>query len=276
MLSLPTDAQMISPGNEKISLMDSRREVINLVGEVQYSSNKVLGMRQTTVDGTSIHLRRSRATRRLMKHNLETVHGVVNIIGWGILVPSGVISARYFKTLTILIKNSQEEKRYSIHVVSQVSGFILGTIGWGLGLYIRSASSSSTMSLHGILGTIIFCLSVIQVRPACCACDSLYLFLFLFLFRCACKVLQITLGLRLMAIDIRVTEISKKLWRICHAVMGYILIVLITVNIFEGIENQRAANRWNWSYGVILVAFSFVALCLEVLRWRFNEIDLSN
>lgn len=92
------------------------------------------------------------------------------------------------------------------------------------------------------------------------------------------KLVQITLGLRLMAAVInRVTELmSKKLWRICHGVVGYVLIVLIIANIFEGINENLSlpSKKWNWCYGVILSAFSFVAFGLEVFRWiRFHEID---
>lgn len=89
------------------------------------------------------------------------MHGIVNIIGWGILLPIGVLAARYLKKLPLDLGSQW----YSVHVLSQISGFILGTIGWGLGFSIHRAAKDPkrTMSLHGIIGTLIFALAAIQV-----------------------------------------------------------------------------------------------------------------
>ncbi|WMV17959.1 hypothetical protein MTR67_011344, partial [Solanum verrucosum] len=90
------------------------------------------------------------------------VHGVVNIFGWGILLPIGVIIARYYKRHPLKC-----EEWYSLHVLSKVAGFVLGTIGWGLGMSMMKNSPKdqhAMMSTHGIIGTIIFTFTTIQVR----------------------------------------------------------------------------------------------------------------
>lgn len=56
---------------------------------------------------------------------------------------------------------------YSLHVQSKVAGFILGTIGWGLGMSMMrnlAKDQHTMMSTHGIIGTTIFTFTTIQVR----------------------------------------------------------------------------------------------------------------
>ncbi|KAK6124522.1 hypothetical protein DH2020_041731 [Rehmannia glutinosa] len=168
-----------------------------------------------------------------MSHNhrgLRTVHGTVNIIGWGVLLPIGIIIARYFR--------KQSNDWYSLHILSQVSGFLLGTFGWGLGISFKNAAKQHTMSTHGILGTLIFALAILQLLAMCLQPDEVH--------------------------------VCRKYWVIYHQIVGYALIVLIIANIFEGINNQSAAKRWEWFYGVILGVLGMSALALEVLRWNFN------
>ncbi|XP_019168733.1 PREDICTED: cytochrome b561 and DOMON domain-containing protein At5g47530-like [Ipomoea nil] len=164
--------------------------------------------------------------------HLKFVHGVVNIIGWGILVPAGAISARYYRKLRLRC-----EECYSLHTVSQVSGFIVGTVGWGLGISLRnSAAKQHPMTTHGILGTILLSFSTLQV-----------------------------LGVWLQPHDEEENR-YRKYWVIYHNVLGYALIILIIANIFQGIDNHQISHgsRWKWCYAVILGVFAFTALVLEL------------
>lgn len=157
--------------------------------------------------------------------HLRTAHGTVNIIGWGILLPIGVIIARYFKKLPF-----KGNDWYSLHVVSQLSGFLLGTVGWGLGLAIKNAAKETSMSTHGILGTIIFAFAALQPNEG---------------------------------------HECRKYWVIYHHIIGYALIVIIIANIFEGMNNQNPAalNKLRWFYGVTVGVLALTALALEVKRW---------
>ncbi|KAL0286185.1 UNVERIFIED_CONTAM: cytochrome and DOMON domain-containing protein [Sesamum angustifolium] len=151
---------------------------------------------------------------------LKTVHGTVNIIGWGVLLPVGVIIARYFRKLS--------DDWYSLHILSQLSGFLLGTLGWGLGLSIKNAAKEQSLSTHGILGTLIFAFAMLQPGDE---------------------------------------QGCRKYWVIYHHVVGYALIVLIIANIFQGINKQSAAKRWEWLYGSLLGVLGITALVLEVFRF---------
>ncbi|CAN4116657.1 unnamed protein product [Withania somnifera] len=160
---------------------------------------------------------------------LRVVHGVINIFGWGILLPIGVIIARYYKRLPMKC-----EEWYSLHVRSKVAGYILGTIGWGLGMSIRNSDKDkhTKMSTHGIIGTIIFTFTTIQVLAICLQPDE--------------------------------ENAYRKYWVIYHNIFGYALIILTIVNIFQGIEKEEPNNRWKWSYVVLVCVTGLIALILEL------------
>ncbi|KAL0305959.1 UNVERIFIED_CONTAM: cytochrome and DOMON domain-containing protein [Sesamum radiatum] len=111
---------------------------------------------------------------------------------------------------------------------SQLSGFLLGTLGWGLGLSIKNAAKEQSLSTHGILGTLIFAFATLQPGDE---------------------------------------QGCRKYWVIYHHVVGYALIVLIIANIFQGINKQSTAKRWEWLYGSLLGVLGITALVLEVFRF---------
>ncbi|KAL3521932.1 hypothetical protein ACH5RR_014766 [Cinchona calisaya] len=233
-----TDAQ-ISPCNEKHSFLMNNDKNVSVVevhsGKEKYQLTVTAPSQNVHYGETTDH--RLGSARRFRRHHrhLRTMHGIVNIIGWGILLPTGVIAARHFKKLPQL----KSDEWYSLHIRSQMSGFILGTVGWGLGMSIRNAAKEHNLSVHGILGTIIFALTIIQV---------------------------------IIAAYLRPNQEereSKKYLAICHHLLGYVLIILIITNIYQGIDNQNpaAANIWKWLYSVIVGVFAFIFLALELLRW---------
>ncbi|KAH6757478.1 hypothetical protein C2S52_023418 [Perilla frutescens var. hirtella] len=155
------------------------------------------------------------------KHRaLKTAHGIVNIMGWGVLLPSGVIMARYLREST--------NDWYNLHILSQLSGFLLGTLGWGLGISIKNEAKQHRMSTHGILGTIIFAFATLQPDEE---------------------------------------HECRKYWVIYHNFVGYALLLLIIANIFQGISNHNAPNRWDLFYGAVLGVLGVIAIALEFLRW---------
>ncbi|KAG6394104.1 hypothetical protein SASPL_144683 [Salvia splendens] len=155
------------------------------------------------------------------KHRaLRRIHGAVNIMGWGVLLPIGAIIARYFK--------ESSNNWYNLHIMSQSSGFILGTLGWGIGITIKNEHHH--MSSHGVLGTLIFALATLQPDEE---------------------------------------HDSRRYWIIYHNVLGYALIVLIIVNIFQGIGNQKTPKTWDFVYGAVLGVLGVIALALQILRWIY-------
>ncbi|KAL7244240.1 hypothetical protein ACSBR1_016469 [Camellia fascicularis] len=90
--------------------------------------------------------------------HIRAMHGFINIIGWGLLLPIGVIVARYCREVPMKCS-----EWYTLHTRCQISGVFLGSIGWVFGMLLRNASKHYKLHTHGVLGTIIFTLATIQV-----------------------------------------------------------------------------------------------------------------
>lgn len=60
----------------------------------------------------------------------------------------------------------------------------------------------------------------------------------------------------------------RKYWNMYHHFLGYALLALIVVNIFQGIAILRSENKiWKWAYIGVLGILAFVVLTCEVLTW---------
>lgn len=86
------------------------------------------------------------------------VHGILNIVGWGTLLPMGVIVARYFRKFPF--KNTYW---FLAHIYIQIIGYTLGTIGWAIGLVLGHSSRYYTFRIHRILAIFIFTFTSLQV-----------------------------------------------------------------------------------------------------------------
>ncbi|KAL5773259.1 hypothetical protein ACOSQ2_013183 [Xanthoceras sorbifolium] len=161
---------------------------------------------------------------------IRNAHGILNILGWGTLLPAGAIIARYFRQFPL-----KYDEWYPLHVLCQSSGYLLGTIGWGVGLWLGNSSKQYSLKTHRILGIVVFTFSTIQM---------LAIFL-----------------------QPRIGNECRKCWEIYHQIMGYALIGLSIANIFQGIIHQSHAEKWKWVYVGVLAILAFVALALEAFRW---------
>ncbi|PPD79319.1 hypothetical protein GOBAR_DD23760 [Gossypium barbadense] len=164
--------------------------------------------------------------------SLNHVHGILNIIGWGTLLPIGVIVARYFKQFPIKL----DPCWYYFHYSCQVVGYILGTAGWGLGLFLGHESKYYTFHSHRVLGICIFGFTTLQI----------------------------------LAFQFKPTQEDeyRKHWNVYHHFLGYALLVMIPVNIYKGIKLLKPDNiTWKWTYNGILVLLGVVVLAFEILTW---------
>lgn len=89
-------------------------------------------------------------------------HGILNIIGWGVILPIGVIIARYFKKGPIQWNKHDEWKH--AHKTCQAFGYIIGATGWGLGLWLGISSKYYSFPKHGAFGISIFTFATLQVK----------------------------------------------------------------------------------------------------------------
>ncbi|KAL2964853.1 hypothetical protein AAZX31_16G026300 [Glycine max] len=87
-------------------------------------------------------------------YNLKRSHGLLNILGWGILIIMGAIVARYFK--------EWDPFWFYFHASVQSLGFVLGIVGVISG-FVLNNQLHTDVSLHKALGIIIFVLGCLQI-----------------------------------------------------------------------------------------------------------------
>lgn len=87
-------------------------------------------------------------------HQLKRSHGILNILGWGVMLPVGAMVARYARSFDPLW--------FYLHSAVQFVGFILGLAGVvaGVALYHKLHASVSS---HRALGILILVLGILQV-----------------------------------------------------------------------------------------------------------------
>lgn len=85
---------------------------------------------------------------------MRTNHGILGVIGWGLILPVGAIIARYFR--------HKDPMWFYLHAVIQFVGFTFGlsTIVLGLQLYSKMHAH---IAAHRGIGIFAFVLSILQV-----------------------------------------------------------------------------------------------------------------
>merc|ERR1712127_105424 len=93
------------------------------------------------------------------------IHGALMMTSWGLLLPTGVIWARFSKHLP-------DALWFKVHRVTQPVGIILATVGWIVALVTFDVFSAgvSPSFLHGTIGSIVMVLGILQpfnafIRP---------------------------------------------------------------------------------------------------------------
>ncbi|KAK7359876.1 hypothetical protein VNO77_01841 [Canavalia gladiata] len=196
----------------------------------QGTSNTQAKERLDVVSGSSQAGSSGNSLRR--KRN---VHGVLNALSWGTLMPLGAIIARYLKVF-----KSADPAWFYLHVTCQTSAYIIGVAGWGTGLKLGSDSAGITYNTHRRLGIVLFCLGTLQV----------------------------------FALLLRPNKDNKYrlAWNIYHYAIGYATIIISIVNIFKGFDALEMSvgdryNDWKHAYIGIIAALGGIAVLLEAYTW---------
>jgi hypothetical protein len=158
---------------------------------------------------------------------LKRVHGILNTISWGILLPLGVIVARYLRPIA-------DPTWFYIHVSLQTVGYVVGIVGWGLGLKLKQVTGASHPS-HQNIGLALVVFSTVQV-------------------------------LSLILRPGKETKV-RKFWNVYHYALGYSIVVLGIVNIFQGLNILAPGGHWRSGYIASLCIMLVAALLLEIAKW---------
>ncbi|KAF5446463.1 hypothetical protein F2P56_032091 [Juglans regia] len=160
----------------------------------------------------------------------KNIHGVLNVVSWGILFPTGAIIARYLRTF-----ESAEPAWFYLHVFCQVSAYAIGVAGWGTGLKLGSESQGIQHTGHRNIGIAVFCLATVQI----------------------------------FALFLRPKKDHKYrlYWNIYHHGIGYAILILGILNIFKGYDILQPAKKWKSAYIVVIIVLGAIALLLEAITW---------
>ncbi|KAI3955950.1 hypothetical protein MKW98_006310 [Papaver atlanticum] len=157
---------------------------------------------------------------------LKNVHGVLNVVAWGIMMPVGAMAARYLKVF-----NSMGAAWFYVHITTQTSAYIIGIAGWATGLVLGSKSPGIQHSGHRNIGITLFVLATLQV---------------------------LALGLRP-----KPDHKYRFYWNIYHRLTGYVVIVLSVVNILKGFDILEPEKKWKNLYIGALVGLGVIAVLIE-------------
>ncbi|VVB06221.1 unnamed protein product [Arabis nemorensis] len=162
---------------------------------------------------------------------VKRIHGLINAVSWGILMPIGAMAARYMKTYETL-----DPTWFYVHVVCQSTGYFSGLIG-GLGIAIYMARHTGMSSTpHTVIGIILFCLGFLQI----------------------------------LALKARPDKDHKyrKYWNWYHHTVGYVVIVLSVYNIYKGLAMLQPGSGWKIAYTTIICAIGAFAIVMEILQFK--------
>ncbi|KAK9663934.1 hypothetical protein RND81_14G007400 [Saponaria officinalis] len=160
----------------------------------------------------------------------KNIHGVLNAVSWGTLMPLGAIIARYLRVF-----KSADPAWFYLHIACQCSAYILGVAGWGMGLKLGSDSVGIVYNSHRNIGIALFCLATLQV----------------------------------FALLLRAKKDHKYrlYWNIYHHATGYSVIILSVINIYKGFDILDPQKKWKTTYTAIIIVLGVVALLLEAFTW---------
>ncbi|KAI3499002.1 hypothetical protein L1887_34793 [Cichorium endivia] len=172
----------------------------------------------------------SGATTGSSKTTKRNIHGVLNAISWGIMMPLGAIIARYLRVF-----QSADPAWFYLHVTCQTSAYIIGVAGWATGIRLGSQSPGIQFTSHRVIGIILFCVATLQV----------------------------------IALLVRPKKEHKHriFWNIYHHSLGYTIIVLGIINIFKGFDILNPEKKWERGYTGVIVVLAVVAVVLEGYTW---------
>ncbi|XP_059663362.1 cytochrome b561 and DOMON domain-containing protein At4g17280-like [Cornus florida] len=164
------------------------------------------------------------------KTKRRNIHGILNTVGWGVMMPMGAIIARYLRVF-----KRADPAWFYLHVSCQLSAYIAGVAGWAIGIQLGNESPGTQYPTHRNIGIVLFCFGTLQV----------------------------------FALLLRPNKDHKYrfYWNMYHHSIGYSTIILSIINIFKGFDILKPGKMWEKIYVGILVWLAFNAVLLEAYTW---------
>ncbi|PRW60222.1 Ferric-chelate reductase 1 [Chlorella sorokiniana] len=162
--------------------------------------------------------------------SMRAAHGWLAAIGWGVLVPAGIVMARSFKDL--------DRTWFHLHRILQTLGFVMGTVALGLGFAMAGGweAKDSKYAVHRNLGM-------------------------------ACTVLG---ALQFSAIVWRPAKHQRFrfAWELWHHWAGRAAAVVAIANIYYGCIHMVDLGAWPWAcYTAVLAVIVGISLAKDASDW---------
>ena len=177
----------------------------------------------------------------------KVLHGVLMLLGWGVLLPSGVLIARYLKWKGPLW--------LKLHIGLQISGLALGLAGLALAL-MQFGPLGGSLRGHGLMGLLVSALGLLQplngvLRPKKSA----------------------------------ILTPRRRAWEAVHKGLGWLALALavptlvtgmLTLDKQEGIALPAALPGFGCAYVAVLALFVLGAAWMQLQGWTTRERDVSH
>ncbi|XP_050205678.1 cytochrome b561 and DOMON domain-containing protein At5g35735-like [Mercurialis annua] len=160
----------------------------------------------------------------------KNVHGVLNAVSWGVMMPLGAMMARYLKVFQVA-----NPAWFYVHVGCQCSGYIIGVAGWATGLKLGSDSPGVKYHKHRNIGITLFCLATLQLFS--------------------------------LILRPKPDHKYRTYWNIYHRGIGYATIILSIIQVYEGLDILDPEKKWKQIYTGVIVFLGATAVVLEAVTW---------
>ncbi|OAY35196.1 cytochrome b561 and DOMON domain-containing protein At5g35735 [Manihot esculenta] len=160
----------------------------------------------------------------------KNVHGALNAVSWGVLMPMGIMMARYLKVFKVA-----NPAWFYLHAACQSSAYIIGVAGWGTGLKLGSDSPGIKYTKHRNIGITLFSFATLQVFA--------------------------------LLLRPKPDHKYRLYWNIYHHSIGYATIILSIINIYEGFDILDPEKKWKKIYTGIIIFLGALAALLEGITW---------
>eukprot|EP00850_Spirogloea_muscicola_P019211 SM000186S04129 [mRNA] locus=s186:243215:248244:+ [translate_table: standard] len=160
------------------------------------------------------------------RRSLWAAHGVVNVVGWGVLLPLGAWCGRFLPRSTPVW--------LLVHAVMQTTGYFVGVAGFVIGVIIWGTNHNKAHNTHFALALVLLFLATMQVLAALLRPKKGHSF--------------------------------RPTWHLLHAFGGLVILLLAAVQIFVGLRISYSEVAYTVAYGVWLGSVGTGAVVLELLR----------
>ncbi|KAJ8504127.1 hypothetical protein OPV22_005013 [Ensete ventricosum] len=136
----------------------------------------------------------------------------------------------------VSVSEISSSRNKNVHgVLNAIIGYGVGVGGWATGLSLGSKSKGIEYTTHRSIGMALFSLATLQV----------------------------------FALFLRPNKDHKYrfYWNIYHHLVGYTVIILGIVNVFEGLDILGVDHKWRAGYIIAICILGGIALFLEVATW---------